>query len=178
GNQYPAFITTFIFIAAIFGLKNTRLNDGVKGIKKQLKLIIACSSAIFILASPFSPLVHVLFPEQNVFLGEREKILKSIILKIPENTSILTQDNIFPHVSHRVNAYVVPRPHLSTGLRGIVIDFVNQTIDQVEYILLDGKTDSLSFSLVISLLETKQNFVLVFSGDNNTILLYQRKHTN
>lgn len=177
GNQYPAFITTFIFVAAIFGVKNTRLNNRVRDVKKQLKMIMACSLAVFAVASPFSPLVYTLFPEKVVCVGEHEKILNNIILKIPENASILTQDNIFPHVSHRVNAYVVPRPHLSTSIRNLVIDFVNQTIDQVDYILLDSRTDPLSSFLVTSLLETKKDFVLVFAGDNNTVLLYQRKHT-
>ncbi|MEM4479803.1 MAG: DUF2079 domain-containing protein [Candidatus Bathyarchaeia archaeon] len=178
GNQYPAFITAFIFIAAIFGVKNAQLKGRISDIKKPLKIIIACTLIIFTIASPLSPLVCTLFPEKAVSLGEREKMLANIISEIPENASILTQDNIFPHLSHRVNAYVIPKRFLSTSIRDLVINFVNQTIDQVDYVLLDIKADSLSYSSVAPLLESKQDFILVFSGDNNTILLYQRRNTS
>lgn len=178
GNQYPAFITAFIFIAAIFGVKNAQLKGRIKDVrKKPLKIIIACTLIIFTIASPLSPLVCTLFPEKTISLGEREKMLANIISEIPENASVLTQDNIFPHLSHRVNAYVVPRRHLYTSIRDLVIDFVNRTIDHVDYILLDAKVDPLSYSLVDSLLQSKDNFVLIFSEENDMILLYQRINT-
>lgn len=175
GNQYPAFITAFVFISAIFGVKKVCQSGEDKNIKKPLKKILICSVTIFVISSPLSPFVYVLFPEKAIFIGEHERILSNIVSKLPQNASILTQDNIFPHVSHRVNAYVVPIRHLTTSIRDLVIDFVNQTIDHVEYVLLDNKTDPVSTSLVVSLLEKKSNFVLVDSWDNNTILLYRQK---
>ncbi len=176
GNQYPAFITAFIFIAAIFGVRNTCQNTRMQEIKRTLKKIVICSLIIFVVASPLSPLVFSLFPEKAVVVTERERILRDIILAIPPNASILTQDNIFTHVSHRLEAYVVPKRFLSTSIRDLVIDFVNQTIGRVEYVLLDNRTDPVSASLVVSLLNAKQEFILAVSEDNSTILLYQRKH--
>lgn len=175
GNHYPAFITAFIFIAAIFGVKKSYSNNGVKKIKRPLKKVMISSLILFVFASPFSPLLGNLFPEKVYFVGEHEKILNYTISRIPKNGSILTQDNIFPHVSNRLYAYVVPKHHLNSTIRSLAIEFVNQTIDQVEYILLDKKADPQSALLVISLLETKNDFTLTVSEDNNTILLYQRK---
>lgn len=174
GNHYPAFITAFVFISAIFGVKSVYPSNKIKNLKKALKKILICSIVIFLIASPLSPLVYVLFPEKVIFIGEHERILSNIISKLPQNVSILTQDNIFPHVSHNINAYVVPIRHLTTSIQNLVIDFVNQTIDHVEYILLDNKTDPVSTSLVVSLLEKKSDFLLMDSWDNNTILLYRK----
>lgn len=178
GLHYPAYITAFIFIAAIFSLRNNSFNTRIKGIKKQLKRVIICSLIIFVIASPFSPFVYKLFPEIAVSIGEHERLLNDIILKLPQNASILTQNNIFPQVSHRLNAYVIPSIFLSTGVQDFALEFVNKIIDQVEYILIDSKTDPTATALVISLLETKPDFALIISEDNNTILLYQRKNSH
>jgi uncharacterized membrane protein len=176
-HQYEAYVVAFIFIAAIFGLrKNFLKKSELRGVNRSLKKIIACSLIFFVAASPLSPLVLYFFPDQTiVYVGEHEKLLNEVIAKIPPNATVLTQDNIFPQVSNRLEAYVVPNRFLDTGIRELAVNFVNQTIDKVEYILLDGKTDNIATSLVLLLLETKPEFKLIISKDDNTILLYQRK---
>jgi uncharacterized membrane protein len=177
GHHYEAYIAAFVFVAAIFGLrKNFLKKSELRGINKSLKKIMVCSLIFFVAATPFSPLVLYFFPDQTiVYVGEHEKLLNDIVAKIPQNAAVLTQNNIFPRVSNRLEAYVVPNVFLETGIRELAVNFVNQTIDKVEYILLDGKTDNIATSLVLSLLEAKPEFKLIISEDNNTILLYQRK---
>ncbi len=172
GTQYPAYLAFFIFAAAIFGLGHTPGN-----IKRSLELIVASSLIFVVLVSPFSPLV-ALFPTnyKHASLGDHERMLNEILESVPNDASILTQDNIFPHVSHRLDAYVIPDRWLHSGdIREIAAEFVNRTLDQVEYVLVDSKTDELACEVVLPLLSTKPQFSLVSSQDNGTILLYRQE---
>jgi uncharacterized membrane protein len=134
------------------------------------------SLIFFVVASPVDPVVSNLYPNYaSVSYGEHERALSEILTTIPANASILTQNNIFPHVSNRVQAYVIPSIHLNSTLREEAISFTNQTVHEVEYILLDNATDALSTSFVLSLLANNTDFYLKEALDNGSILLYQRK---
>jgi hypothetical protein len=50
---------------------------------------------------------------------------------------------------------------LNSSVRNLAIDFVNQTMGKVEYILLDNKTGPTTTELVLSILEVKPNFNLL-----------------
>jgi uncharacterized membrane protein len=126
---------------------------------------------------PVGPVVRVLYPNFSSFsYGEHEKALNEVLTVVPVNASILTQNNIFPHVSNRVQAYVIPSIHLNTGVSELAINFTIQTVDKVEYVLVDNATDVISTSLALSLLQNRTDFYLREAKDNSTILLYQRKH--
>lgn len=177
-TQYQAYLATFIFFAAIFGLrKNFVKAHSLKGIKGSIKKIVAFNLLFFFLTSPLCPVVNLAFPDYtHIGIGQHELQLNEVLGMIPPNASILTQDNIFTQVSQRVDAYVVPWRFLQSSTRDIAIGFVNDTLDyRVEYVLVDNKTDSLSASLVVSLLSTRPQFKIIASRDNGTILLYQRK---
>jgi uncharacterized membrane protein len=176
GHQYEAYVASFIFAAAIFGLrKNFLKKTMLKNIGNSLKKIVLLSLMFSLVASPLSPVINVLFPSSIYFqIGEHERMLSETIDKVPSNASILTQDNLFPQVSHRTNSYVVPAIFLNSNIRDIVIEFINRTLDTVDYVLLDNKTDSISTSFILSLLATKPSFALIISEDSETILLYQR----
>ncbi len=183
GHQYETYLVSFIFAAATFGLakyqKTTKDLKQISGFLKKTarpRYIATASLIFFLTVSPMSPLVSYLFPNYlTLSTGDHERILSETINLVPPNASILTQDNIFPYVSHRVDAYVVPVIFLNTRIRNLTIDFVNQTIDKIEYILLDNKTDPIATGLVLSMLEIKPHFNLLVSRDDNTILLYRRK---
>jgi uncharacterized membrane protein len=175
-HQYEAYVTSFIFAAAIFGLrKNFMKKSMLKNIRNSLKKIVLLSLIFSFVASPLSPVVNALFPSSIYFqIGEHERLLSETINKVPSNASILTQDNLFPQVSHRTNAYVIPAIFLNSTIRNIVTEFTNRTLDTVDYVLLDKKTDNTSTSFILSLLATKPSFTLNISEDDDTILLYQR----
>jgi len=183
GHQYETYVVSFIFAAATFGLaKYQRKAPSQKRVCSFLKksarphYIATASLIFFLVVSPMSPVVSFLFPDYfSISTGIHERLLSETINLVPPNASILTQNNIFPYVSHRVDAYVVPVIFLDSGIRNLTINFVNQTIDKVEYILVDNKTDPVSTELVLSMLDVKPNFSLLASRDDNTILLYCRK---
>lgn len=177
GVHYESYTIAFIFAAAILGLQKNIQKQSLIKVRGGLKLVMFFSLLFFIVASPFSPVVNVVTPGYaSVSYGEHEKALSEILMTIPANASILTQNNIFPHVSNRVQAYVIPSIHLNGELSELAISFTNQTMKEVEYILVDNATDTLSTSFALSLLENRTDFHLKESRDNGTILLYQRKH--
>lgn len=177
GHQYEAYIVSFIFAAAIFVFrKNFSKKQGLKGVKGSIKKIVVFSLVFFVGASPLGPVVNVLFPDYtSIYIGEHERLLNEVLNMVPSNASILTQDNLFTHVSHRINAYVVPDRFLESEIHDIAVSFVNQTMDKVDYVLVDNKTDLIATELILSLLETKPQFNLLTSKDNGTILLYERQ---
>jgi uncharacterized membrane protein len=183
GHQYETYVVSFIFAAATFGFaKYQRKGPHQKRISSFLKksthigYIATASLIFFLIVSPMSPIPGFLYPDYfSISAGNHGRLLSETINLVPPNASILTQNNIFPYVSHRVDAYVVPVIFLDSGIRNLAIDFVNKTIDKVEYILVDKETDSVSTELVLSMLAVKPNFNLLASRDDNTILLYRRK---
>jgi len=171
GTQYPAYFAFFIFGAAILGLERQS-----KNLKRFLTVIVGSSLVFFVCLSPFFPTV-TLFPTDYdiASFGEHEKLLNEVLRTVPANASILTQDNIFPHVSHRVDAYVVPDRWIHSDIREIAVEFTNQTMDRVEYVLVDSRTDFLAYETVLFLLSSKPQFSLETSQDNGTILLYRQE---
>ena len=183
GHQYETYVVSFIFASATLGLAKyqrkaptaKRVISFLKG-TSHIRYIAAASIIFFLIVGPMSPIVSHLYPGFiSLSTGSHERILGETINLVPSNASILTQDNLFPYVSHRVDAYVVPGIFLQSSIRNLVIDFVNQTIDKVDYVLLDKKTDPTVTELVLSILESKPDFNLMALGDGNTIFLYRRK---
>jgi uncharacterized membrane protein len=174
GHQYDAYVVAFIFVAGIFGLgKNFVKTQTLKGISSSLKKIVAFNLMFFVIASPLCPVVNTLFPSfTSISIGEHERQLNQILSMIPSNASILTQDNIFTQVSHRVDAYVVPDLFIGSSVNDLALSFVNETMDKVEFILVDNETDPLATTIVLSFLEIKPQFILIAARDDGTILLY------
>lgn len=177
GHQYEAYVVSFIFVAAIFALKkNYSKKSELKHITGSVQKIVVSSLIFFVVVSPLCPVIRFLFPDYtSIYIGEHERLLSEVVNMVRPNASIMTQNNLFTHFSHRINAYIVPDRFLGTGIHDIAVDFVNVTLDKVEWVLVDNKTDPIATALVLSLLETKPQFTLIASRDNGTILLYWRK---
>jgi uncharacterized membrane protein len=185
GRQYETYLVSFIFAAAILALSKDYLKKPTLGsVKRSIKIIMVSILISFIVLSPLSPVPNILFPnhkpiclggtQTSVYIGEHERSLACVANMIPSNASVMTQDNLFPHVSDRADAYVVAERFLITDICDIVVDFINQTLDKVQYVFMDSRTDSVASMLLLSLLTTKPQFTLVASADNGTILLYER----
>jgi len=170
GFHYESYIVSFVFVAAILALGKRPLRN----VKSSLRVMIVFSVIFFFMVSPLSPISVSSSGSVVANVGAHELLLNQIVAMVPPNASILTQNNIFPHMSNRLDAYVVPDPWLNTAIHDIVVDFVNQTISKVEYVLIDSETDSTAAFLVLSLLQTRAEFTLTVSQDGGTILLYKR----
>ena len=99
---------------------------------------------------------------QSVFVSNAVKL-------VPENASILTQNNIFPLFSNHVNAYVTPM----SGYYGpgkSFLDTLTNIIEKVDFILVDSS--SIDGGIVLSQPTVKENFGLLASGEG--IILLER----
>lgn len=116
--QYSAFVIPFIFISAIYGVKRlatiqNAINFDV--VKKSLALGILCCIIFAVTLSP----IGVQSPWPAV--TDHERLLDEIIKLIPSDASVITQNDIFAHVSRRSNAYVtIPSP--ATSIEYILVD--------------------------------------------------------
>jgi uncharacterized membrane protein len=176
GHQYEAFVVSFIFAAAIFGVRKGFVGKPRhRSTAGSVKKIAVFSLAFFVLFAPFCLVQTIFFPSfTSIQIGDHERSLAELVKMVPSNASILTVDHIFPQVSNRIDAYVVPVIWLNTTIQSIIIDSVNQTANKVDYILLDNHTDPVATSLVLLLLETKPQFTPIESRDNGEILLFRR----
>jgi uncharacterized membrane protein len=166
----------FIFAAAIFAVRRNFVKQpSLKGVSGSIKKIIVASVIFFIIASPMLPLVNIVFPGYlSIQITTHDRLLQQTIALVPANASILTQDNLFPQVSDRLDAYVVPDRWIDSSIRQLAINFVNETLERVDYVLVDNETDTVATALVLSLLNNKPQFGIMATRDNGSILLFRR----
>jgi len=132
GTQYPALLIPFIFISAIYGVKTVipavkklalmfSIRFGASRIMKSkyaynkmdivisrpieavLVLLLVCGVTFSIIWSPLGTFPGVTF---------HDKALEMVVYTIPPYSSVATQNEIFPHLSHNLKAYPVYHPIL------------------------------------------------------------------
>ena len=124
-NQHTSLIVPFMFLSSIYLIKNLSENEQIR---KLFSMKLVYAFLVFYLATSFfiNPiktdiLSHnqirelVVIPEggpspQSNFLAitPHYKSLYQIINMIPNNASVYTQNNIFPHMANRPKVFYVP----------------------------------------------------------------------
>lgn len=147
GAHYPLYIIPFIFIAAIDSLRHLRLHAKIF----TLKTMLIVTSLFIISTSPLSPLSNTFvnrgnlwYPIVNFSIGENVRSLNELIGVIPYDASVLTQNHIFPHVSSRKNAYVIPFYYVGSE------EYVRFLLNSSEYVLLDLSSLDTMATLVLN----------------------------
>jgi len=105
--QYNSFVIPFIFTALIKAIE--KLSNNRRNTVKNIFCLMFITTVLVGSYLPFAPSRpwNYQLPVQT----ERGLLLNEILALIPPNASILTQNDIGPHVSNRLNAYVyVPEP--------------------------------------------------------------------
>lgn len=167
-TQYPAFIIPYAMAAVVHtSRKLTR-----RGF--QIFALYAIVSSAFLSPLALGGLSGHPFsgPYGLPSVDAHDMAVLSLVALVPSNASILTQDNIFPLLSGRYDAYVVPtRSFFPVGT-----SFQTQLttyIQKVTYVLIDPFIDPASAYLVYPLL--KQNsFTLQATADG--ALLFARDY--
>jgi len=105
--QYSAFVTPFVFISAVYGVRriSSMNTNGVRYIMKMTLTLLMFTSLIFSLS--LSPLG---IGSSTPKIKTHHELLNEIISFVPKEASILTQNDIFPHVSKRIDVYIYPPP--------------------------------------------------------------------
>ncbi|TRO54194.1 DUF2079 domain-containing protein [Candidatus Bathyarchaeota archaeon] len=117
GTQYPAFVSPFIFVAAINGIK--KLGEiGNKNVIKKIGYLMAVTLAISIL----------LFPAAGDFVGRSSDDVTRMALKeIPSTASVSVMPDVHPHLCNRLEVY----PYFQQGVDYVLLDVYNWWYDVV-----------------------------------------------
>lgn len=160
GAHYPLYLLPLVFLAAIEGLRghvfaprNTEYTRHKYDVTRRqlyktptLTTIIVVTLIIIVSVSPLSPLSQA-FTKSNSFLrysqpyasGNFVDTLHEMINLVPQNASVLTQNNIFPHFSDRENAFVLPTIQASsTAEISSLTSYVKQEVNLSDFVLLDS----------------------------------------
>jgi uncharacterized membrane protein len=135
GTQYPLYVVPLIFIAAIYGLRKFDFHVRSSILKTTLMVTLLFTVSI----SPISPISNsfarewlLWYPIISLTPNENTVSLNNLVNVIPSNASVLTQNNIFSHISSRVNAYVIPLSNVANDT-----EYIRSLISSSEYVLLD-----------------------------------------
>lgn len=175
-NQYPAYVLSFIFIAAAFSIVEYGTDVNLKKVKSRLLLILVFALVASVLVSPLSPIVTMFSPDSGLRpMTQHEQYVNEVIGYIPLNASVLTHNNLFPPVSSRINAYAMPTiGPIWTGKEVECTDFINQTLAKVDYVLVDTQTDPFSSFVVFTLMQENTSFRVLVSADG--VILFKKNY--
>jgi uncharacterized membrane protein len=175
GSHYGAFLVPFFFVALIFGMaKLEKIPRFRVSTIRMAKVVFVLSVVMLVAILPTTYLEYVSFDSG----GTHGRILYEALSMIPQNASVLTQNNIFPHVSGRANAYTIPSPNWSKEYQRIA----NETLQnlrkiEIDYVLIDLKSEPYSASsgmLILNEFVLKQNNYDKIV-DQNGVMLFRLK---
>ena len=112
---YNGFVIPFIFVALIKAIARLDLRQ-----TRKIFSILLLSTAIFGLYLPVAagtPWNYQLPTSSN-----RTELIRELLPLIPPNGTILTQNDLFPHVSRRVEAYMYIPKNTDTSVDYIFVD--------------------------------------------------------
>ena len=115
GHQYVVFVAPFIFISAIYGVKRLGAiknylvsNKRFKSVSSKIikfryrkAMLIICLSFVVAFSYIVVLNIHVSLP----VVTRHDEALEVFVRLIPSNASVLTQNNLLPHVSRRLYVY-------------------------------------------------------------------------
>lgn len=180
GFQYTSFVAPFIFVGGVegfrkIGISGRHLRFSPAGLKRG---IFVLSLVGFIVGSPIVLWSLGLIPPPppyRVFSPDsHEAMVRELVSLVPPNASVLTQPNIFPLVSSRVNAYVVPLTSLFPPGTSFNATFT-QWLSKSDYVLLDPVTDQVSTLLTLPRLrQLGSHGLLAQVGD---VMLFKKSYS-
>ncbi len=158
GFQYPALLIPWLFIASIYGIKWLLTTQGksIETIRnKFLYILLPYAVVMALLLSPSPIALRQIMPR----LTSHHTNLQQAISLIPEDTSIYTQNNLFPHICQRLHAY--------TSLPCPVLDFFEFYGGNYDYILVDSASEQsiLERGNAESLERLKREYGIYAQGD-------------
>jgi uncharacterized membrane protein len=99
--QYGGFVIPFVFVALVKAVERAKFRDTRKVL--SLLLISTVIFGLYFSHGPLSPW-NFQIPTPN----NRTQSINNILQLIPNNASVLTENDLFPHVSSRTEAYMYP----------------------------------------------------------------------
>jgi uncharacterized membrane protein len=163
--HYSALVVPGVMIATIAGVQRlATISGSVEGsvVCKALAPVVGSTILAVALFSPSPLALNQVMPR----VGVHEHILNRAISLIPVEASVYTQNDRYPHVCERLNAYVhLPRPETD------LFEFYD---GRYEYILMDTTSEqcTLDFATPASLERLDREYSVYAQGDG--VILYRR----
>lgn len=107
GAHYPFYLLPFIYVGTIRVLGRIEIDTNSRGLLRRLFVTIMLLNVFAGIAVGAS---HGVLPVQSD--GEHTRVLETAIDEVPEGASLLTQNDIYPHVATRPDATYVRRPEM------------------------------------------------------------------
>jgi uncharacterized membrane protein len=177
GIHYPFYVIPILFIATVYGFM--RLDSSSRTFNLRTMFVVTLLFSIIL--SPLSPISNAFVKEGTVAyspielsLDQNKNSLNDLLRLIPSKASILTQNLIFPHVSDRINSYVIP--FSDYGSPGEMNSYLDLLLNKSEYVLLD--TNSLYDVDRIVLNKMTENNSYGPYALGRTAILYKREYRN
>jgi len=143
GWHYSALVVPFSILAAIEGLRRFGLTfklDEASLYRVWKKLVVASLLSTLALTFIVVPLTQI----RLSLITEHDRELQGVLEWMEDlspNASVLTQYDVFPQVSSRLNSYVIPPP-FAAFKRGYYFDYVKSLFnDKIDYVVLDVNPD-------------------------------------
>jgi uncharacterized membrane protein len=101
-SQYPSFIVAQVFASTVYGIRNLFGNSiSARTATRMAKSLLILGFVFSLFLSHLGLAGISAFPK----ITEHDVLLENVIHLIPPNASVLTQNNILPHVSNREYVY-------------------------------------------------------------------------
>jgi len=139
GAHYPLYVLTPIFLATVETLSKKARKD----LRRTLRMLMITTMLFIISVSPLSPVSNTFIGQNMVWypvphaIDENIEAMHEVANLIPANASILTQSHIFPQVSKRINAYVIPVTTYPPEQMDILRNYIREMMSKSDYVLLD-----------------------------------------
>jgi uncharacterized membrane protein len=182
GFQYSALVAPFVIVAAIRGFDRIRSllkADSHRTGKLVRRLFLACVLVSLVLSLQGLP------PNLQAILSTHDQKLNALIAQTRGNypdASILTQYDLFPHVSTNLKSYVVP-PMFPAFNKSYYAEYVQSLFDlKPDFVILDLNPDIRTDSLRSTYLYSFENLERL-SGDyglyasSDGIFVYRHKYS-
>lgn len=101
-NQHPAFVTAFLFIGLVIAMKRF----SVKGRSVAMALILFATISFFVVSDPVFAKPYPPITPRWPNVTEKDQVLEAMVSTIPDEASVLTQNNIAPHLTHRKEIFI------------------------------------------------------------------------
>jgi uncharacterized membrane protein len=138
GSHYPLYLLPTLFISLCYAFRRRRLPG------EWAAAMLVSSALICAAVTPLSPVSDWINADGRLLwypvkgMDEaRISALNGFLSEIPRSASVLTQNRIFPHVSGRMDAYVIPVLKVEAGRLGPLEAYCRDLASKSDYILLD-----------------------------------------
>ncbi len=185
GNHYPAYILPFIFYGAIVGLAQPwsppsslrRLVHWPRPSSRHslidrgyARTLLGLTLVLLVVVSPLGPWA---IGSDNTgrapLIGSHERAVLQLYGLVPSNASVLTQNNLYPLLSSRLNVHFVP-----SNVEFVAGTSFNATMNlwtsTMDYILVDCVSSFTEAAVVLTWPNVSASYSLVAAADGALLL--------